>query len=192
MDVQNTLNLFSSLNSATRPPGSSIGKNWADSLNIAPANLADVAQAPAQPAQPTKAFANLLNEAIEARPEPETKTPEQTTQEKALRAKYEIIVNKFFIGSMLKQMRDSPFKSEMFNGGKGGEAFQGMMDQHLAENAGGKVAKSLVDAMVKRSTKPSGNPQQLFLDPLQQKQLDTYLQDNQKRVKHGAATSFTA
>jgi hypothetical protein len=191
MDVQNPLNLFSSLNNATRSLGSAAGRNWSDVLELAPANPADVAQTPTQSARPNKAFANLLNEAIEARPTPE-RSAESIAQERALREKFQIIVNKFFLGSMMKQMRNSPFKNEMFNGGKGGEAFQGLMDQHLTEHAGGKVAKSLVDAMVKRAMGPEGNAAQLYLDPQQQKQLDAYRTNERKRVKHDAAASFTA
>lgn len=191
MDVQNPLNFFSALNSATRRVGSTAGLNWTDALNLAPANLADVAQAPTQPAGQGKAFANLLNQAIEARPVAE-KSPEMTAKERELREKFEVIVNKFFIGTMMKQMRSSPFKNEMFSGGKGGEAFQGLMDQHLAEHAGGKVAKSLVDAMVKHATRPQGDAQQLYLDPKQQKQLEEYRDNKSKRVKHDVATSYTA
>ena len=29
-----------------------------------------------------------------------------------------------FFGTLLKQMHDSPFKSELFSGGRGGEAFK--------------------------------------------------------------------
>ena len=39
-----------------------------------------------------------------------------------------------FYGTMLKQMRNSPFKSEMFEGGRGGQAFAPLLDQHLAEH----------------------------------------------------------
>ena len=185
MDVQNGLNLFSTLNSATRPLGSTTGLNWTDALNQAPATSAGLAQ---PSTAPTKAFANLLDKAIEARPEPE-KSPADIAKERELREKFQIIVNKFFLGTMLKQMRDSPFKSEMFGGGKGGEAFQGMMDQHLAEHAGGKVAASLVDSMVKRAM-GQRSPQQLYLDPQQQKKVDEYREKH--GMNHDAAASFTA
>lgn len=189
MDVQNGLNLFSTLNSASRPVGSLIGQNWSDALNLAPADLAVSAPSTAQPLPSEKAFANLLDKAIEARPAQEA-TPEAKTKEKQLREKFEILVNKFFIGTMLKQMRDSSFKSELFSGGKGGEAFGGLMDQQLAENAGGKVAKSLVDSMVRHAMGTKGDPDRLYLDSQQQKQLQEYRHG--KRVNHDVPTSFTA
>src|SRR5688500_20367885 len=39
-----------------------------------------------------------------------------------------------FFGAMLRQMRDSAFKSDLFSGGRGGAAFQELLDQHLVEH----------------------------------------------------------
>lgn len=187
MDVQSGLNLFTTLNNAGTSAGSLARRNWADALNQTSADLA--VSAPSMPQSPPqeKAFSNLLDKAIEARPAAEA-SPEEKTKEKELRANFEILVNKFFLGTMLKQMRNSPFKSEMFSGGKGGEAFGGLMDQHLTEHAGGKVAKSLVDTMVKHAMGNKGDPDRLYLDTQQQKQLDEY----RKGKNDDAATSFTA
>jgi len=53
-----------------------------------------------------------------------------------------------FFGTLLKQVRESPFKSELFSGGRGGQAFGAMYDQHLAERmsrvAGDKLVRSIV------------------------------------------------
>jgi Rod binding domain-containing protein len=54
-----------------------------------------------------------------------------------------------FFGEMLKQMHNSPFKTEMTSGGRGGEAFQSQLDQHLAERmarsgAGERLVQSIV------------------------------------------------
>ncbi len=53
-----------------------------------------------------------------------------------------------FYGELLKQVRNNPFKSEMFSGGRGGEAFGSMQDQQMAEQmaraAGNKLVKSIV------------------------------------------------
>jgi Rod binding domain-containing protein len=57
-------------------------------------------------------------------------------------------VSQTFFGSMLKEMRNSPFKSEMFSGGRGGEAFSEMFDQQLADHMGKGSGKKLVDALV--------------------------------------------
>lgn len=63
-----------------------------------------------------------------------------------------------FYGQMLKQMRSSAFKSDLFSGGRGGEAFQGQLDQKLAErmassHAGDRLVWSLVRKMEGRSRK---------------------------------------
>ena len=56
-----------------------------------------------------------------------------------------------FYGEMLKQMRDSPFKSDLFNGGRGGEAFANQLDQKLAERmASGHAGDQLVRAIVRK------------------------------------------
>ena len=65
------------------------------------------------------------------------------------------LVAQAFYGPMLKQMRESPFKSKLFSGGRGGEVFSQMLDQHLADRmtrgAGSKNAKhGLVHAIVRK------------------------------------------
>src|SRR4051812_3989629 len=58
------------------------------------------------------------------------------------------LVAQTFFGTMLKQMRNSPFKDELFSGGRGGQAFGEMYDQRMAENmtrgAGQKLVRSIV------------------------------------------------
>ena len=60
-----------------------------------------------------------------------------------------------FFGQMFKQMRDSPFKSKLFDGGHGGEAFQQMADQRLADGMARGTGHKLVDAIVDRIEHPS-------------------------------------
>jgi Rod binding domain-containing protein len=55
-----------------------------------------------------------------------------------------------FFGTLLKQMRESPFKSEMFSGGQGGQAFSQLHDQHLAEHMARGAGKKLVNAIVRK------------------------------------------
>lgn len=55
-----------------------------------------------------------------------------------------------FFGTMLKQMRESPFRSELFAGGRAGGAYDAMYHQVLAERMGRGVGQSLVRAIVKR------------------------------------------
>jgi Rod binding domain-containing protein len=67
-------------------------------------------------------------------------------------------VSQTFFGTLLKQMRDSPFKSELFAGGRGGQAFSSMLDQQLADRmaggAGGKLVRSIVRQIEGRNTMP--------------------------------------
>jgi Rod binding domain-containing protein len=55
-----------------------------------------------------------------------------------------------FFGTLLKQMRESPFKSEIFSGGQGGQAFSQLYDQHLAEHMARGAGKKLVNSIVRK------------------------------------------
>ena len=55
-----------------------------------------------------------------------------------------------FFGTLLKQMRDSPFKSDIFSGGQGGQAFSSLHDQHLAEHMARGAGSKLVNSIVRR------------------------------------------
>ncbi len=59
-------------------------------------------------------------------------------------------VSQTFFGEMLKQMRNSPFKSELFSGGRGGQAFNEMYDQRLADRMSKASGAKLVKAIVKK------------------------------------------
>ncbi len=53
-----------------------------------------------------------------------------------------------FYGTLLKQMRQSPFHSDLMDGGNGGKTFQSMLDQrladHMSRHAGGKLVRAIV------------------------------------------------
>ena len=55
-----------------------------------------------------------------------------------------------FFGTLLKQMRESPFRSAIFEGGRGGEAFGALYDQHLAEHMARGAGSKLVNAIAGR------------------------------------------
>jgi len=61
---------------------------------------------------------------------------------------------------LLKQARESPFRTELFHGGQGEQAFGGQMDQILAERMSKRANLPIVDRMVdqlmKRNPTPSG------------------------------------
>ena len=71
------------------------------------------------------------------------------------------LVAQTFYGKMLKQMRDDPFKSKIFDGGRGGEAFSSLLDQNLSERmargAGGKLVKSIVDRIEHAQARKTSN-----------------------------------
>jgi len=64
------------------------------------------------------------------------------------------LVSQTFFGTMLKQMHNSPFKSKIFSGGRGGEAFGSLLDQHLADRMASGAAGNLVDSIVKKWDHP--------------------------------------
>ena len=55
-----------------------------------------------------------------------------------------------FFGVLLKQMHESPFKSELFDGGRGGQAFAPMMDQKLIEHMSRGAGRNLVRSVVRK------------------------------------------
>ncbi len=55
-----------------------------------------------------------------------------------------------FYGTLLKQMHESPFKSKMFDGGRGGQVFSSLLDQRLADRMGCSSGSKLVNSIVRR------------------------------------------
>jgi len=62
-------------------------------------------------------------------------------------------VGQTFFGTLLKQMHESPFKSELWSGGRGGEAFSTLYDQHLAERMARASGRPLANSIVKHILK---------------------------------------
>jgi Rod binding domain-containing protein len=66
-----------------------------------------------------------------------------------IRTQVKKLVGQTFYANILKQMHDDPFKSNMFDGGRGGEAFAPMFDQqiadHIAQSSSNKLVESMVD-----------------------------------------------
>jgi Rod binding domain-containing protein len=70
-----------------------------------------------------------------------------------LRGAAKAFVAQAFFSPMLKQVREGGFKSEtgqMLSGGRGGEAFAAMLDQHRAQHMARSAGDGLVDAIVNR------------------------------------------
>jgi Rod binding domain-containing protein len=59
-------------------------------------------------------------------------------------------VSQTFFGTLLKQMRENPFKSDLFSGGQGGQAFGALYDQQLADHMSKGAGGKLVDAIVRK------------------------------------------
>lgn len=59
-------------------------------------------------------------------------------------------VSQTFFATMLRQMRQSPFRSELFSGGRAGQAYGALYDQHLSAQMGRGAGSKLVRAIVDR------------------------------------------
>jgi peptidoglycan hydrolase FlgJ len=60
-------------------------------------------------------------------------------------------VGQTFYGTLLKQMHDSPFKASWVDGGRGGQAFQPLLDQKIVDHLSRRsTSKSLVRSMVRK------------------------------------------
>ena len=74
--------------------------------------------------------------------------PPAASQHDRLVGQAETWVAQTFFGTLLKQMQESPFKSDLFSGGRGGQAFSSLYHQQLTERmargAGGKLVNSIV------------------------------------------------
>jgi Rod binding domain-containing protein len=55
-----------------------------------------------------------------------------------------------FYGTLLKQVRQSPFHSKLFDGGRGGQAWGSLYDQQLAEHMARGTGQKLVNDIVNR------------------------------------------
>ena len=76
-------------------------------------------------------------------------TVASAVQDERLRHEAQRLVSQVFFGTLLKQMRNSPFKSELWSGGRGGQAFEGMYDQHLADRMAKASGRKLVNSIVR-------------------------------------------
>jgi hypothetical protein len=103
---------------------------------------------------------------------PGSKSPESADDQQArLGEQAQKWVAQTFYGTMLKQMRQSPFKSELFGGGRGGEVFGSLMDQQLVDHmaAGGAdfpLARSIARKLKARL--PDVNATTASSDPTRQ------------------------
>jgi Rod binding domain-containing protein len=72
------------------------------------------------------------------------------TQHERIQKQAEKWVAQTFFGTLLKQMDESPFKSELFSGGRGGQAFSSLYHQQLADRVARGAGQKLVKTIVRR------------------------------------------
>ena len=77
-------------------------------------------------------------------------------KEKQLKDAANQLVSVAFIKPMMAQMRQSPFKNEMFHGGQGETVFQEHLDTVMADRIAGRTNYSLADAIYRRIAKSAG------------------------------------
>ena len=65
-----------------------------------------------------------------------------------LTQKAQDLVAQSFFGTLLKQASQSPFHSDMFEGGKGGAAYQEMFNQKMAEHMSRGVGSKIVRPLI--------------------------------------------
>jgi Rod binding domain-containing protein len=79
-----------------------------------------------------------------------SKRPQDSSQHDQLVTQTQKWVAQTFFGTLLKQVRNSPFRSEMLDGGRGGQVFGSMYDQRMAEHMARGAGTKLVNSIVKR------------------------------------------
>ncbi len=83
----------------------------------------------------------------------------EKSKEEQVREAANQLVSVAFIKPMMAQMRQSPFKTEMFGGGPGEAMFQEHMDTVLADRIATRTNYSIADAIYRRIAVGSGmNP----------------------------------
>jgi Rod binding domain-containing protein len=82
-------------------------------------------------------------------PEARLLKPAPTQHERIVKQTEKWVAQTFF-GTLLKQMDDSPFKSELFSGGRGGQAFSSLYHQQLADRVARGAGQKLVKTIVRR------------------------------------------
>jgi Rod binding domain-containing protein len=75
--------------------------------------------------------------------------PSAVQHEKLINQTQKWVAQTFF-GTLLKQVRQSPFRSELFDGGRGGQAYGSLYDQQMAEHMARGVGMKLVNSIVRK------------------------------------------
>ncbi len=87
------------------------------------------------------------------------KQTQQGSREERIKAAANQLVSVAFIKPLMAQVRQSPFKNEMFSGGQGAEIFQDHLDTLLADRMTQRTSYSIADAVYRKFAGPV-SPQQ--------------------------------
>ena len=98
----------------------------------------------------TSSAGRALTSTLQPAPSLMTKRLPDASQHDQLTAQAQKWVSQAFFGTLLKQVRNSPFRSELMDGGRGGQVFGSMYDQRLAEHMARGAGSKLVNSIVKR------------------------------------------
>lgn len=79
-------------------------------------------------------------------------------QMQALRESAQKLISNLFLEPIFKQIRNGPFKNEMFSGGMGGDLFGSQLDQVLSDRMAKASNWPMVDQLVEQFT-ANRNPQ---------------------------------
>jgi Rod binding domain-containing protein len=93
---------------------------------------------------------SLLGPAPKMPVEQRIDVPKAASHHQKLQKEAQRFVAQAFYGTLLKQMRQSPFRDPRFDGGRGGEVFNEMLDQHLSERMAGATDNQLVHSITQK------------------------------------------
>lgn len=89
-------------------------------------------------------------------------SPEAIEARESLRRHAGEFVGNIFYGTLLKELQNTTLKSELFHGGRGEEAFRGMLNMELArrmgQSPGDPIANRIYEVMVRNQDGGSATP----------------------------------
>ena len=74
---------------------------------------------------------------------------EQLSEQRSLEEHAGTVVGQTFLGTLLKQMRQSPYADNRFSGGSAGGSYSTLLDMQLSEIAGPRLARDLSKAIAR-------------------------------------------
>jgi Rod binding domain-containing protein len=92
---------------------------------------------------------SISQPAQDIRPVTSLVRPQPSEHEKLVQQSQKWVAQSFY-GTLLKQARESPFHSDKFEGGRGGQAFGPLLDQHIAEHMARGAGRRLPEAIARK------------------------------------------